>query len=202
MKRHSLGGAAAAAIIAAGFGWQAYAQTGEQGRGGGSMEDMQMMGDMQGMEGMSKEMEGRMRMNMQTQVSPSDPAAMLAMQEELELTDQQVQELQSLVERTRQSAADVLTDEQRQQVEAMPQGPQTMMQMHRQMMERMGEHGMMGGRGGMMMGQQEKAAMGCPMMRMMNMMGGDHSKMMGGMHEMGGMMGGDGQPGAVEESEE
>ena len=157
----------ASAVLVAGW---AYAQD----RGG-------MGGDMPMMQGMSDQMMGQCRMTMGAELSPRDPAVLLGMKEELELTDQQVEQLQTLADETRQKAAAVLNNAQRQEVEQLPQQPQSMMQMHQQMMGRM--QGMEGGMGHMQGRMQGQGNMDmCSMM--MRMMRGGH-----GMHGgQGGMM--------------
>jgi len=147
---------ASAVLIA---GW-AYAQERE-----GMAENMLMM---QMDEGVSDQMMDRCRMTMGAELSSGDPAVLLGMKEELQLSDEQVDQLQTLAQETRQAATAILTDAQRQEVEELPDQPQSMMQMHQQMMECMdGGMEQMQGMGGMDM---------CAMMM----------RMMGGMHKGGG----------------
>ena len=148
------------------FGWQALAQADDRPGQGNGMGDHSMMMDMSGMD-MSKEMQMCMKMNMQAVVDPGDPAALLAVQDELSLSQDQARQLRDLAEQTRQAASDILNKEQRKQVEALPDEPQTMMQMHRQMMESSRNGGMMGADGG------GKGMMSCPMMGMMKKGSGD-----------------------------
>ena len=147
------------AVAIAGWAGLVYAQHGH-----GGAEGKSMMGDMQGMHGMSDQMMARCRMTMGAQLSPRDPAMLLGVKDQLDLTAQQVQQLQALAQQTRQKAAALLTDAQRQEVAKLPEQPQSMMQMHQQMMGRMqGQgHGRMHGAGHMDM---------CAMM--MRMMGGE-----------------------------
>ena len=126
------------------------------------------MMDMSGM-GMSEGMQMCMKMNMQTELAPNDPSALLALREDLSLTDEQAQQLEDLAERTRQAAADILTDEQREQIQSLPDQPRTMMGMHRQMMQSMKERSGQGRQGCAMCGGADSGEMmQCPMMGMMN----------------------------------
>lgn len=152
---------AAAAAAAIGAGSLLYAQ-----QGGGMMDgNMPMMQDKQGDTGMmmggmkmSPEMMTRHRLLMQTRIDAQDPAALLALQQELGLSDDQVQQLEREVEQSQQAAMEILTAEQRQKVQALPEQPQSMMQMHQHMMGQMGGEGMQGM---------------CPMCHMMGGMGTD-----------------------------
>lgn len=104
-------------------------------------------------EGMHGRMMGHMRMMMNTEIDPRDPTALLAGRESLELTEDQVEQLQALVEQTRREAAGLLNENQRQQLEQRPQQPRSMRQMHGQMMQHME-------------GMQDEKGM-CPMCAMM-----------------------------------
>src|SRR5690606_1380561 len=110
--------------------------------------------------GMSASMMAQCRMTMDAELSPSDPAVLLGMKGPLELTDEQIEQLQTLAQEARRAAAAVLTEAQRQQVAQLPQQPRSIRQMHRQMMGRMQEMG-----GGM--DQKEGMDMCAMMMRMM-----------------------------------
>jgi len=110
------------------------------------------------MDKMSPEMKMRCQMLMNTTVIPRDAAAMLALQGQLKLTDAQAARLQAINKEAQDQAVAVLTDDQKKTLDALPQTPQTMMDMHEQMMGQM--QAMMGG----MMGGQ---MMNCPMMDMM-----------------------------------
>lgn len=129
----------ATAVIVAGWTGLARSQEREQPAEGAGMPMMEMM--------------ARCRMTMRAELSPRDPAVLLGMREKLDLTDQQVDQLQTLAQETRRTAAGLLTDAQRQQVEQLPQQPQSMMRMHQQMMGRMknmdGDMGHMQGMKGM-----------------------------------------------------
>lgn len=118
-----------------------------------------MGGDMKGMmDKMPPEMKMRCQMVMNTAVTPSDPAAILALKDQLKLTEAQATQLDAINKEARDKAAAVLTVEQTKTLAAMPQTPQTMKDMHEQMMGHMQK--MMGGK----MGDQP---MSCPMMQMM-----------------------------------
>lgn len=118
-----------------------------------------MSGDMKGMmDKMPSEMKMRCQMIMNTAVTPNDPAAILALKDQLKLTEAQTTQLEAINKEARDKAAAVLTAEQTKTLAAMPQKPQTMKDMHEQMMGHMQK--MMGGK----MGDQP---MNCPMMQMM-----------------------------------
>ena len=80
----------------------------------------------------------RCRMMMAAQTDPNDPAAILALKDELGLTAEQVAKLDTLAQQAREGAQAVLTEEQRAKLKELAGTPKTMMEMHRQMMERMG----------------------------------------------------------------
>ena len=118
-----------------------------------------MSGDMKGMmEKMTPEMKMRCTMVMSTAIIPSDPAAILSLKTQLKLTDDQTTRLDAINKESQEKAAAVLTVDQKKTLETMPKTPQTMMDMHEQMMGQM--QTMMGGK----MGDQ---MMNCPMMNMM-----------------------------------
>ena len=140
--------------------------------GGGMGQPAPMGGDMKGMmdktspdmktmmEKMPPEMKMQCQMLMSTAVSPSDPAAILALKDKLKLTEAQTAQLEAINKDARDKALVVLTADQKKTLETMPKSPQTMKDMHEQMMGKM--QTMMGGK----MGDKQ---MNCPMM---NMMGG------------------------------
>lgn len=84
---------------------------------------------------MSPEAMMRCRMHMNMSVSPSDPGAILALREPLKLTVAQVTQLETLSRETRIEAAALLTAEQKKTFDVLPQAPQTMMQMHEQLLQ-------------------------------------------------------------------
>jgi len=119
------------------------------------------MGMMKNM-GMSDAMMKRCRLMMSTPINPYDPAALLAVKGDLNLTDDQVAKLKSIMDKAREDAKNLLTDDQNKKLEEVAKRPDTMMEMCQQMMPMMQK--MMGekGTGGQMMM--------CPMMK--SMMGG------------------------------
>lgn len=121
-----------------------------------------MMGGMEAMK-MSEPMKTRCRMMMNMEVTSHDPAALLALKDQLKLTGEQTSRLQAIVAQARQQAEQVLTEEQKVQLRPLEKTPKTMMEMHHQMTEKMGRT-----KGGL------KMQMMCPMMEMMEHM--DHEK--------------------------
>jgi len=97
-----------------------------------------MMGGMEAMK-MSEPMKMRCGMMMNMEVTSHDPAALLALKDQLKLTEEQTKRLEAIVAQARQQAEQVLTDEQKTQVQPLEKLPTTMMEMHRQMMEKMGQ---------------------------------------------------------------
>jgi len=102
------------------------------GRGG---EPMQPMHETHGMM-------MRMRMMMQAEMRNGDPSALMALREELQLTDKQVADLKALADDAEKKAMALLTDKQNEELKSLPPGPRSMMDMHRMM-----RGGMMGGGG-------------------------------------------------------
>lgn len=96
-----------------------------------------MMGGMEGMK-MSGPMKLRHQMMMNMEVTPQDPAALLALKDQLKLTDEQTNRLQAILAQARQQAGQVLTDQQKAQLQPLEKLPKTMTEMHNQMMEHMG----------------------------------------------------------------
>ena len=135
-------------------------QPGPMGGGMKGMMDTKMSPEMKTMmEKMSPEMKMRCQMLMNTAVIPSDAAAMLALKVQLKLTDAQAARLETINKEAQDKAVAVLTGDQKKTLDALPKTPQTMMDMHEQMMGQM--QTMMGGKmGGQMMN--------CPMMNMMD----------------------------------
>lgn len=136
------------------------AQPGAMGSDMKGMTDMQekMSPDMKTMMAkMSPEMKMRCNMLMNTTVIPNDPAAILALKAQLKLTEAQTTQLEAINKEAQVKAAAVLTIDQQKTLDALPKTPQTMMDMHEQMMGQMQK--MMGGK----MGEQ---MMNCPMMTM------------------------------------
>ena len=129
---------------------------------------MEMKGGQMGMDkmGMGKmmnmpaEMQQRCRMMMQTAINPGDPAAILAIKDDLKLTPEQVQKIQAIADEARKEAKGVLDEQQAKMLQAIPAKPETPMAMHQQMMQKMKD--MPAGQGGQM------PMMNCPMMKMMD----------------------------------
>jgi hypothetical protein len=144
-----------------------YAQTDHnQHRAGAGAATGQGAGHMMNM---PDEMKQRCRMMMQTEINPADPAAILALQDDLKLTPEQVQKLQAIGDKARQDAKAVLDEKQAKALQAVPATPQTPMAMHQHMMQMMQQtHAGQGGRTGAG-GDGQMPMMNCPMM---NMMGG------------------------------
>jgi hypothetical protein len=121
------------------------AERGEMVMGMGRMEPEQR-----------KRMMMRHRVMMGSELHNADPAALLALGEAIELTDEQTAELEAIAEDARTRALDVLSDEQREAVEGLPDQPRSMMQMRRHMMRRGHMGGMMGSHMGPMAPAEEK----------------------------------------------
>ncbi len=92
-----------------------------------------MMGGMHGMM-------MRCQMMMGAQIQKTDPVGLLALKEELELSEDQVGKLRQIAQTARQEAEAVLTDEQKEELEAIPDEPHSMMRMHRHMQQMMKRH--------------------------------------------------------------
>ncbi|MGD0652912.1 MAG: hypothetical protein ABSA16_01080 [Thermoguttaceae bacterium] len=114
-----------------------------------------MMGGMEAMK-MSEPMKMRCRMMMNMEVTSNDPAALLGLKDQLKLSDEQTKSLQAIIAQARQQAEKTLTDEQKAKLQPLEKLPKTMMEMHQQLMEKMGQ-----AKGSM------KGQMMCPMMQMM-----------------------------------
>jgi hypothetical protein len=87
-----------------------------------------MMGGMEGMK-MSEPMKMRHQMMMNMEVTPQDPAALLALKDQLQLSDEQTSRLQAILTQARQQAGQVLTEQQTAQLRPLEKLPKTMMQM-------------------------------------------------------------------------
>jgi hypothetical protein len=101
--------------------------------------DEGQQGKMMQQMGMSKGMMDRCRMMMRAQLDPADPAAILAMKDELGLSEEQIRKLQQMAEATRSQAKGVLTEEQKKKLQQMPKEPRCPMDMHEMMMKRMAD---------------------------------------------------------------
>ncbi|QNN25150.1 hypothetical protein HED60_23675 [Planctomycetales bacterium ZRK34] len=79
----------------------------------------------------------RSRMMSQTEISPSDPAAILAQRERLELSEDQVAELERIARSAREQARNVLKEGQIEEIDTLPNKTDSMVQMHHRMMKQM-----------------------------------------------------------------
>ena len=112
------------------------------------MTDMQHAGSPEQTQ-MQRMMARCRRMQMQARTGKNTPAALLSIREKLNLTDQQVGKLESIVQESRRKAEATLTVEQRKALAAIPEEPQSTMGMCARAMSTMGggmgsEHPMMG----------------------------------------------------------
>jgi hypothetical protein len=108
-------------------------------KGEGSPDPMaKMMAMMKGMKDM-KGMMMRCKMMMDAKVQKTDPAGLLALKDELQLTDAQVMRLGEIAAAARRQADVVLTDEQRQKLAGMAGKAQSMAEMHQHMQQMMKE---------------------------------------------------------------
>jgi hypothetical protein len=82
--------------------------------------------------GMSPAMGMRCGMMMRMHVDPEDPAALLALSGALELTDDQVKQLEAIAKKARAEATAVLTAGQKAKLEPLAGTSMTMMEMHGQ----------------------------------------------------------------------
>ncbi|WP_298271132.1 hypothetical protein [Geobacter sp.] len=134
----------ATVAVVAGISLHAHAE--EQVPAGQKGMPMQMGPD--AMQEMMKQMKERMGDDpmmaqcmamMQTPITPRSPASLLAMKESLKLSDDQVQKLKELEEKTNAEALRLLTEEQRASFTAMTKGwkPMSMMEGMQTMMPRM-----------------------------------------------------------------
>ena len=119
------------------------------GKNGGMMQKMMQMSEM------NPQMMKQGRMMMHTAISPTDPAAIIGQKEQFNLTDDQVAKLQAIAKNARNDARSILDEAQRTQLDALPAGPGSMAQMHKQMMVHMQQM------------QGQSAMPSCPMMTMM-----------------------------------
>lgn len=113
---------------------------------------------------MSPGMKLHCRMMMSMEVKPTDPAALLALKDKLELTDEQIGRLEKIREQAREQTDGLLTAEQKKQLEPLKKMPGTCMAMHQEMMQKMMQKGgkEVQAKGGMMQG-----GCMCPMMAAM-----------------------------------
>jgi hypothetical protein len=90
----------------------------------------------EGMRMMTGPMRMHHRMMMNERLSPKDPSSMLALREELELTEKQVKQLEKIETKARTDSGKVLTKEQRETLSEVPEHAALMGPMHERMMER------------------------------------------------------------------
>ena len=88
---------------------------------------------------MDSAMMARCRMMSQAEISPSDPAAPLAQRERLNLSEDQVAELERIAQSAREQAKRLLNESQTDELSTLPDKPESMMRMHQRMMKRMNE---------------------------------------------------------------
>ncbi len=151
------------ALISSAWTFRALAQNADPAESGPPMMmDRQTWMDRMKDMGMSDAMMSRCRMMRTLEVSAYDPAGILALKEELQLSEQQVQKLQTLLQASRDGAKAALTDSQKQKLRVINDTPNSMMQMHQHMMDRMQK--MMKGKG------WTHRRMMCPMHMMMGPM--------------------------------
>ena len=105
-----------------------------------------------------EDMKMRCQMQMYMEVRPSDPGAILALKDQLQLTTDQTTELEAINAEARTKAVAVLNSEQKSTLDTLPQSPQTMKKLHEKMLSQM--HPMEGAKPG-------DKPMDCPVMQMM-----------------------------------
>ena len=115
----------------------------------------------------SKPMMMRTRMLMSMHVNPFDPNAVLALKDQLNLTDEQVKQLDDIASTAREKVQALLSSDQQAELKTLDKTPDTSMAMHAMMMKRM--HGGTGEAGMQYQGGGESSE-GCPMMQMMKNM--------------------------------
>lgn len=120
----------------------------------GMMSQSQWTGMMKQM-GMTDGMVMRCRMMSAAQISAYDPASVLAYQTGLNLSDDQVKQIQAIVDKAREQVKAVLTPDQVANLQPMAAGPQSMTQMCQHMQQMRRQRGGQWDSGIMMM---------CPMM--------------------------------------
>lgn len=110
---------------------------------------------------MNSRMMDRCQSLARTEISPTDPAAILAQAEELELSEQQVADLQRIAQTARDKATVVLNEDQLNTLSEVGEQPMSMMRMHQRMMDRMQD----GNKNSSMKSDADSA---CPMHAMMH----------------------------------
>ena len=111
--------------------------------------------------GLTPQMLQRGHMMMNATLTRNDPAAILGLQKQLALTDDQVAKLQALRTKSDAEARALLTADQRTQLQNLPAGPESMAQMYGQMTAHMQQmHGTQSG-------TTDGATTPCPVFQMM-----------------------------------
>lgn len=87
--------------------------------------------------GVSDAMMSRCRMMRTLEVSAYDPASILALKDELQLNTNQVRKLQALLNASRDGVRAILTEGQKEQLQAIENTPASVIKMHKHMMGRM-----------------------------------------------------------------
>lgn len=104
-------------------------------------------------------------MMMCMEVKADDPAAVLALKEELKLTPAQLEQLKKIAEQAREDAGKVLTAEQKKVLEPLAKKSCSMMKMHHDLMHKLGFK---------MKERKEGAVVVCPLMKMVEAMEHKH----------------------------
>lgn len=117
-----------------------------------------------GMMEMSPGMKMHCRMMMNMEVKPTDAAALLALKDQLELTDEQIDRLEKIREQAREQTEGLLTTEQKNRIQPLQKMPGTCMAMHQEMMQKMMKEG---GEKGQAKGGTMQGGCMCPMMAAM-----------------------------------
>lgn len=129
----------AAAIVALVFvGLTAYGQTDTTTTGTAANNTTPSTDDAAAQQGpLTGSMMAQCRMMSQTEISPSDPAAILAQRQRLDLSEDQVAELERIARSAREQARDVLRQGQIEELDTLPNKTESMVQMHQRMMKQM-----------------------------------------------------------------
>ena len=121
----------------------------EMGDQGGRMSDQDMVKSSQEhmkQMGMSEGMQMRHKMCMSGKMGAYDPAGLMAIKDDLKLTDEQATRLQAISDKAQQDAKAVLTAEQQSKMQQVEGTPETAAGMHKEMSDKMGgKCPMMGG---------------------------------------------------------
>ena len=91
--------------------------------------------------GMSDAMMKRCQMMMKARVEPTDPGALLALKDELELSEEQVKKLEKIAEKARDRAKALLTETQQKKLEELPDKPDCCEGMQCKMMDMVEKEG-------------------------------------------------------------